>query len=96
METCGTWQGLLSVSAFVSLAAYLGLVWYLPRRPLSGASGRVVLVALFSGILALVNVLITAAFMFLSSHDLTLLAALMLFALLVSSMLAIGVSHSIS
>lgn len=88
--------GLLSVSALVSLAAYLGLVWYLPRRPLTGARGRVVLVALFSGVLALVNVLITAAFMFLSSHDLTLLAALMLFALLVSSVLAIGVSHSIS
>ena len=91
-----TLAGLLAASAALTLLAYLALTALLPRRPLSGPGGRVVLVVLFSGVLALVNVLITAGFMFISSHDLTLLAALILFALLMSSLLALVVSRSIS
>ena len=88
--------GLLAVSALVSLAAYLGLLRLLPSRRLGGLGGRVMLVVLFGGALALVNVLITAGFMFLSDHDLALLAGLLAFSLLVSSLLAGQLASSIT
>ncbi len=88
--------GLLGASAVVSLVAYGLLTRYLPSRPLAGPGGRIALVAAFGGALALVNVAITAGFMFLSGHDLTLLAALMLFALLISSLAAVAVARSIA
>ena len=88
--------GLLAVSALVSLAAYLGLLRVLPSRRLGGLGGRVMLVVLFGGALALVNVLITAGFMFLSDHDLALLAGLLTFSLLVSSLLAGQLASSIT
>lgn len=87
---------LLAASVLVSFVAYLAMLRFLPSRPLAGAGGRVVALSLFGGALALVNVLITAAFMFLNSHDLTLLAGLLLFALLVSSFLALSVARSIT
>lgn len=87
---------LMSGSAALSLLAFVVMERYLARRPLGGLGGRIVAVSLFSGVLALMNVLITAGFMFLSSHDLTLLVALMLFALLVSAMLGLVVARSVA
>jgi signal transduction histidine kinase len=87
---------LMSGSAAISLLAFVAMDRYLARRPLGGLGGRIVAVSLFSGVLALMNVLITAGFMFLSSHDLTLLVVLMLFALLVSAMLGMVVARSVA
>ncbi len=88
--------GLLSASALVSFLAYFAILRYLRRRPLAGMGGRIVLAALFGVLLALVNVIITAGFMFLSGHDLTLLAALLLFSLLVASLIAGQVARAAS
>lgn len=88
--------GLLAVSALVSLGAYLLLLRALPLRPFGGVGGRVMLAVLFGGLLALVNVLITAGFMFLSNHDLVLLTGLLTFSLLVSSVLAVNLAASIT
>ena len=87
---------LMSGSAALSLLAFVAMDRYLVRRPLGGLGGRIVAVSLFSGVLALMNVLITAGFMFLSSHDLTLLVALMLFALFVSATLGLVVARSVA
>lgn len=88
--------GLMTVSALVSLAAYVGMLRFLPARRLGGPDGRVMLTVLFGGTLALINVLITAGFMFLSDHDLALLAGLLAFSLLVSSLLAGQLAASIT
>ena len=88
--------GLLGVSALLSLSAYALLLRALPRLPLTGPRGRVVAATLFAGGLALANVIVTAAFMFISGHDLTLLAALLAFALLVSATLAVAVAGTIT
>ena len=91
-----TVAGLLGVSALLSLSAYALLLRALPRLPLTGPHGRVAAASLFAGGLALANVILTAAFMFISSHDLTLLAALLAFALLVSTTLAVSVAGTIT
>ena len=88
--------GLLAVSALFSLGAYMLLLRVLPTRPFGGPGGRVMLAVLFGGALALANVLITAGFMFLSDHDLALLAGLLTFSLLVSSVLAVNLAGSIT
>jgi signal transduction histidine kinase len=87
---------LLSVSAAVSLVALVVTHRLVQGRPLAGFAGRVNIVPLFASALMLANVLITAGFMFLSGHDLALLAVLLSFALVMSSVLAISVSRSIT
>lgn len=92
----GDLAGLLVLSAAVSVLAYIAVERWLRSTPLVGLRGRLAVTAVFSGVLALSNVLITAGFMFLSSHDLTLLAVLIGFALCVSSFLGLAVARSIS
>ena len=87
---------LLVFSAAVSLSAFVALQRALRTRALAGARARIAATALFGGVLALANVSITAAFMFLSSHDLTLLLVLIGFALFVSTLLATAVARSIA
>lgn len=91
--------GLISVylllSGFASMA--LGLIASnLGLRSAVAIRHKIALVGAIGSAVALVNVLVTASLMFLSSHDLTLLGVLMLFSLIVSLSFSFAVAQSIT
>ena len=86
--------GFLAASGGATLG--LGLItarWGLPRR-VSSVRGRLVLVSVLIAILALANVGFVALLMFLSTHDLALLGALLAFSLGLSVFVAFASSES--
>lgn len=85
----------LLISGSISLAlgfaaAQLGL------RSRLGIRGKMVLAGVVGSVVALVNVVVTALLMFLSPHDLTLLAVLLLFSLVISLIFSYVVAGSIT
>ena len=88
--------GFLLSSGGITTAAALGLTrWKLPGW-IGSLRTKIVLVAVLTAVLALLNVGFTAFLMFLSPHDLALLGGLLAFALGMSVFVALSVSGAVS
>ena len=88
--------GFLLASGGLTVAAALGLTrWNLPGW-IGSLRAKIVLMAVLTAVLALLNVGFTAFLMFLSPHDLALLGGLLAFALGMSVFVALSVSRTIS
>ena len=88
--------GFLLASGGLTVAAALGLTrWKLPGW-IGSLRAKIVLMAVLTAVLALLNVGFTAFLMFLSPHDLALLGGLLAFALGMSVFVAFSVSRTIS
>jgi two-component system sensor histidine kinase SaeS len=84
----------LPASGAVSLAVTLWWPWLYRGRLLGGIQGRLLVAVMLAAGLIFVNVGLMAALMFLSSHDLKLLALLMLFALGIAAFFAVTVANA--
>ena len=88
--------GFLLASGGLTVAAALGLTrWNLPGW-IGSLRAKIVLMAVLTAVLALLNVGFTAFLMFLSPHDLVLLGGLLAFALGMSVFVALSVSRTVS
>ena len=88
--------GFLLASGGLTVAAALGLTrWNLPGW-IGSLRAKIVLMAVLTAVLALLNVGFTAFLMFLSPHDLALLGGLLAFALGMSVFVAFSVSRTVS
>ena len=88
--------GFLLASRGLTVAAALGLTrWNLPGW-IGSLRAKIVLMAVLTAVLALLNVGFTAFLMFLSPHDLVLLGGLLAFALGMSVFVALSVSRTVS
>ena len=91
--------GLISVylllSGFASVTVGL-IASNLGLRSAIAIRYKMALVGAIGSLVALVNILVTASLMFLSSHDLTLLGVLMLFSLIVSLSFSFAIARSIT
>ena len=87
---------ILLASRGLTVAAALGLTrWNLPGW-IGSLRAKIVLMAVLTAVLALLNVGFTAFLMFLSPHDLVLLGGLLAFALGMSVFVALSVSRTVS
>ena len=88
--------GFLLASGGLTAAAALGVTrWRLPSW-IGSLRAKIVLVAVLTAVLALLNVGFTAFLMFLSPHDLALLGGLLAFSLGMSVFVAFSVSRTVS
>ena len=88
--------GFLLASGGLTVVAALGLTrWNLPGW-IGSLRAKIVLMAVLTAVLALLNVGFTAFLMFLSPHDLALLGGLLAFALGMSVFVAFSVSRTVS
>lgn len=88
--------GFLLASGGLTTAAALGVTrWRLPSW-IGSLRAKIVLVAVLTAVLALLNVGFTAFLMFLSPHDLVLLGGLLAFSLGMSVFVAFSVSQTVS
>ncbi len=88
--------GFLLASGGLTVAAALGLTrWNLPGW-IGSLRAKIVLMAVLTAVLALLNVGFTAFLMFLSPHELVLLGGLLAFALGMSVFVALSVSRTVS
>ena len=88
--------GFLLASGGLTAAAALGVTrWRLPSW-IGSLRAKIVLVAVMTAVLALLNVGFTAFLMFLSPHDLALLGGLLVFSLGMSVFVAFSVSRAVS
>ena len=85
----------LAVSSSISLLMGFGAS-RLALRSRLGIRKRVAVAGAIGSVIALVNVTITALLMFLSPHDLALLAVLLLFSLVVSTFFSFAVARGIT
>ena len=85
----------LLISGSLSLALGLGAS-RLGLRSGLGIRGKVILAGAIGSVVALVNVVVTALVMFLSPHDLALLAVLLLFSLVISLIFSYVVARGIT
>ena len=88
--------GFLLASGGLTVAAALGLTrWNLPGW-IGSLRAKIVLMAVLTAVLALLNVGFTAFLMFFSPHELVLLGGLLAFALGMSVFVALSVSRTVS
>lgn len=85
----------LLLSGSVSLALGLGAA-NLGLRSAIGIRSKIALAGAVGGGIALVNIIVTALLMFLSTHDLTLLVILALFSLVISLFFSFAIAGSIT
>ena len=88
--------GFLLASGGLTVAAALGLTRWNLAGWIGSLRAKIVLMAVLTAVLALLNVGFTAFLMFLSPHDLALLGGLLAFALGMSVFVAFFVSRTVS
>ena len=88
--------GFLLASGGLTVAAALGLTRWNLAGWIGSLRAKIVLMAVLTAVLALLNVGFTAFLMFLSPHDLVLLGGLLAFALGMSVFVALSVSRTVS
>ena len=91
-ETIG---GFLAISGGLTLVLGGGILWLITGSRRLGLRPQLTIALAGGGVVALLNVLVTAWLMFISAHDLGLLLLLLLFSLLVSLSFAAVISRAL-